>query len=66
MVALPPAGKLVDLVTVGGQGVLETAPFEREAANDFYASNAVFASDTVASVTAVPSSQRDYKFSVRA
>lgn len=31
-----PAGKLVEVVTVGGQGVLESAPFEREAANDFF------------------------------
>lgn len=30
-----PAGKLIELVAVGGQGILETAPFEREAANDF-------------------------------
>jgi len=29
-----PNGKLVELVAVGNQGVLETAPFEREAAND--------------------------------
>ncbi|MDX2028599.1 MAG: hypothetical protein SFW62_08180 [Alphaproteobacteria bacterium] len=31
-----PAGKLIELVAVGGQGVLESAPFEREAANDFF------------------------------
>nr|MDP9127327.1 hypothetical protein [Pseudomonadota bacterium] len=31
-----PAGKLIELVAVGGQGVLETAPFEREIANDYF------------------------------
>lgn len=31
-----PAGKLVELIAVGGQGILETAPYEREAANDFH------------------------------
>lgn len=30
-----PSGKLVDLVVVGGRGALESAPYEREAANDF-------------------------------
>ena len=34
-----PAGKLIELIAVGGQGLLETAPFEREAANDFFAAN---------------------------
>lgn len=33
-----PTGKLIELVTVGGQGTLESAPFEREIANDFFAS----------------------------
>ena len=32
-----PNGKLVELVAVGGSGVIESAPFEREAANDFHA-----------------------------
>jgi len=32
-----PTGKLVELVTIGGQGALESAPFEREIANDFFA-----------------------------
>lgn len=31
-----PNGKLVEIITIGGQGVLEAAPFEREAANDFF------------------------------
>jgi len=31
-----PSGKLLELIAVGGQGVLETAPFEREAANDLF------------------------------
>jgi hypothetical protein len=31
-----PAGRLIELVAVGGQGVLETSPFEREVANDFF------------------------------
>jgi hypothetical protein len=31
-----PNGKLTELISVGGQGVLETAPFEREIANDVY------------------------------
>ena len=30
------AGKLTEIIAVGGQGILETAPFEREAANDFF------------------------------
>jgi len=30
------SGKLIELLTVGGLGALETAPFEREIANDFY------------------------------
>ncbi len=30
------SGKLVDIVAVGGPGQLETAPYEREAANDAY------------------------------
>lgn len=30
------SGKLVEVIAVGGQGVLETAPFEREAANDMH------------------------------
>ncbi|MDE2029534.1 MAG: hypothetical protein KGI97_03110 [Alphaproteobacteria bacterium] len=30
------AGKLNDLIVVGGKGALETAPYEREAANDFH------------------------------
>lgn len=34
-----PNGKLVELIAVGGQGVLETAPFEREAANDMHIAN---------------------------
>jgi hypothetical protein len=29
-------GKLADVIAVGGQGILETAPFEREAANDVH------------------------------
>ena len=36
-------GKLVDLVAVGGQGALESAPFEREAANDFHVAKPVAA-----------------------
>jgi hypothetical protein len=32
-----PAGHLIELVAVGGEGVLETAPFEREIANDIFA-----------------------------
>lgn len=32
-------GKLADIIAVGGQGVLETAPFEREAANDAHIAN---------------------------
>lgn len=32
-------GKLVDVIAVGGPGVLETAPFEREAANDVFITN---------------------------
>lgn len=32
-----PAGKLIEVIAVGGQGVLESAPFEREVANDFFA-----------------------------
>lgn len=32
-----PNGKLIELVAVGGQGLIETAPFEREVANDVYA-----------------------------
>jgi hypothetical protein len=31
-----PTGKLVEVIAVAGQGVLESAPFEREAANDFF------------------------------
>jgi hypothetical protein len=31
-----PAGHLLEVVTVGGRGVLESAPFEREIANDFH------------------------------
>ena len=31
-----PAGHLVEVVAVGGQGVLETTPFKREIANDFF------------------------------
>ncbi len=34
-----PAGKLIELVAVGGQGLVETAPFEREVANDFFAAD---------------------------
>ena len=30
-------GKLIDLVAVGGQGAIESAPFEREVANDSFA-----------------------------
>lgn len=30
-----PTGKLAELIAVGGRGVLESAPFEREIANDF-------------------------------
>lgn len=33
------SGKLVDVIAVGGQGVLESAPFEREAANDPHIAN---------------------------
>ena len=29
-------GKLTEIVAVGGQGVIESAPYEREAANDFH------------------------------
>jgi len=32
-------GKLTEIIAVGGQGVLESAPFEREAANDFHTSS---------------------------
>ena len=32
-------GKLVDVIAVGGPGILETAPFEREAANDMHVAN---------------------------
>ena len=32
-----PSGHLNEIVAVGGQGILETAPFEREIANDFFA-----------------------------
>jgi hypothetical protein len=34
-----PSGKLIEVIAVGGEGMLETAPFEREAANDFFAAN---------------------------
>jgi serine/threonine protein phosphatase 1 len=34
-----PTGKLTELVAVGGQGAIESAPFEREIANDSYAIN---------------------------
>lgn len=41
-----PNGKLTEIIAVGGQGVLETAPFEREAANDFFvADDAASAAD---------------------
>jgi serine/threonine protein phosphatase 1 len=30
------AGKLSEVIAVGGQGLLESAPFEREAANDYF------------------------------
>jgi hypothetical protein len=33
-----PSGHLVEVIAVGGKGVLESAPFEREIANDFFAS----------------------------
>ncbi|MBV8061088.1 MAG: hypothetical protein JO253_06145, partial [Alphaproteobacteria bacterium] len=46
-----PSGKLVEVIAVGGQGVLESAPFEREAANDTHhmplPTNTVPAIDTV-------------------
>lgn len=32
-----PTGKLAEVIAVGGKGALETAPFEREIANDFFA-----------------------------
>ncbi len=32
-------GKLVDVIAVGGPGILETAPYEREAANDTFVAN---------------------------
>jgi hypothetical protein len=32
-----PTGKLIDLIAVGGQGAIESAPFEREVANDSFA-----------------------------
>jgi hypothetical protein len=31
-----PNGTLAEIVAVGGEGVVESAPFEREAANDFF------------------------------
>ncbi|MFY9288591.1 MAG: hypothetical protein WAO98_08840 [Alphaproteobacteria bacterium] len=31
-----PSGKLIEIVAVGGQGVLESAPYEREIANDYF------------------------------
>jgi serine/threonine protein phosphatase 1 len=33
-----PTGKLTELVAVGGQGAIESAPYEREVANDTFAS----------------------------
>jgi hypothetical protein len=30
------SGKLAEIIAVGGQGLLESAPFEREAANDYF------------------------------
>lgn len=56
-----PAGKLIELVAVGGQGVLETAPYEREIANDF------FTNDKPASVGDYSEPQeREYRFGVSA
>ncbi|MDR3449970.1 MAG: hypothetical protein P4M15_09560 [Alphaproteobacteria bacterium] len=34
-----PTGKLIDLVVVGGRGVIESSPYEREIANDFHTSD---------------------------
>lgn len=31
-----PAGQLIEVIAAGGPGVLETAPFEREIANDYF------------------------------
>ncbi len=31
-----PGGKLSEVIAVGGQGLLESAPYEREAANDYF------------------------------
>jgi serine/threonine protein phosphatase 1 len=35
-----PTGKLIEVIAVGGQGILESAPYEREIANDFFGSDA--------------------------
>lgn len=38
-------GKLVDVIAVGGQGILESVPFEREAANDMHVANDIVEAD---------------------
>ena len=35
----------MDVIAVGGQGILESAPFEREAANDVHVANDMIEAD---------------------
>ncbi len=54
-----PTGKLIEIVAVGGQGVLETAPFEREIANDYFAAN-VTTKEVAKEQTDAPAFVADY------
>jgi hypothetical protein len=50
-------GRLIELIAVGGQGLLETAPFEREVANDFFATESIMQET-------VPTAEQDASFQV--
>lgn len=56
-------GKLIEIVAVGGKGVLESAPFEREIANDYIATEDVAETSISAHIS---SAEWDNKFSATA
>ncbi len=54
------SGKLSEIIAVGGQGLLESAPYEREAANDY------FHADNIAHTVRKPTPNYDAAYRVLA
>ncbi len=53
-------GKLAEIIAVGGQGVIESAPYEREAANDVFSINRISEAPSV-----IAPDQREFRLEVR-